>query len=83
MKILLDIKENKPLKTEDIIVYNKKEGLWETKSKDWYFYSIQKQINELKALMSDLQASNSEFKGKVDEKLKEYHDILQIITKEQ
>ena len=77
-KILLELK-NEPTKN-DIICYNGSE--WECISKNQFLYQVELNKKKLEELDTKLDQELNDLKEKVNQKLKEYHDVLQLLTKE-
>lgn len=78
MKIVLELK-NEPQKN-DILCYNGSE--WECISKNQFLYQVEKNKQELEKLNEDLRYEIQNLKDKLNEKLKDYHDVIQLLTKE-
>lgn len=79
MKIVLDVK-NTPIKN-DLLIFNGKE--WECVSKDKVLDLLRNEVKDLQKEVLELKQENDKFKLAVNEKLKEYHNILQLLTKEE
>lgn len=77
MKLVLEIK-NEPQKN-DILLYNG--SGWESISKNLFMKEYNKQLADLQAENERLSKELNSFKKGVNEKLREYHDILQQLTK--
>lgn len=77
MKIVVDIK-NEPRKN-DLLIFNGNE--FETITKDEILGRVDKEIIEIKKENVELKNDLKSFKEAVNTKLKEYHDILKIISK--
>ena len=75
MKIVLDIKGT-PIKNS-MLIYNGKE--WETITKE----QVVNEVYELQTQIADLRFEYDNLKKAINEKLKDYHEILQMITKEE
>ena len=75
MKIVLDIKGT-PIKNS-MLIYNGKE--WETITKE----QVVNEVFELQTQIADLRFEYDNLKKAINEKLKDYHEILQMITKEE
>lgn len=78
-KIIVDIKGE--LKNDDILIYDGKN--FKPCNKNDFLYKIFAQNMELKDEIKDLKNEIVAFKDGVNEKLKNYHDILQTLTKEE
>lgn len=77
MKLVLELK-NEPLKN-DILLYNG--SGWECISKNLFMKEYNKKIADLQADNEALRKELNDFKKGANQKLKEYHDILQQLTK--
>ena len=75
MKIILELKTD-CLKKDDVVYYDGKS--WVNKSKRAYLLDTQKQIDELKKENEALKGQFETLKASVNEKLKQYHDILKL-----
>lgn len=75
MKIILELKTD-CLKKDDVVCYDGKS--WVNKSKRAYLLETQKQIDELKKENEALKGQFATLKASVNEKLKQYHDILKL-----
>lgn len=78
MKIVLDLQNNPS--ENDIIVYTK--GAWLCVNKDKVLDQLRQEINKLKQEKEKLEKDFQALKVAVNDKLKSYHDILQLMTKE-
>lgn len=81
MKTILDIRINKKLENEDILVY--RDGIWTNIPKDEYLAPLRNRIIELQDSINDLTNDVQQFKERVNQKLQEYHNILQVLTEEE
>lgn len=77
-KIVLELK-NEPTKN-DIICYNGNE--WVCVSKNQFLSQVERNKNKLEELENKLDQELTEIKTRINEKLKEYHDVLQLLTNE-
>ena len=75
MKIVLDIKGTP--KKHSMLIYNGNE--WEIINKD----QLLKDVFELQKQIAELRYESEQLKTAINEKLKDYHNILQLITKEE
>jgi hypothetical protein len=75
MKIVLDIKGTP--KKHSMLIYNGEE--WETATKE----QIYKEVYELQTQVASLRLEYDELKKAINKKLQDYHNILQLITKEE
>ena len=80
MNLVLNVEFNKKLKNGDILVYQ--DGKFINLPKNEYLDVLIRENNQLKREMQLLKNDIEEFKNKVNDKLKEYHNILQLLTKE-
>jgi len=79
MKVVVDIKGT--LHENDILVYQNGQFFKPT-SKDELLYDLKKQIDDLKYENEKLKGDFYSLKCGVNEKLENYHKILQTLTKE-
>lgn len=79
MKIVIDIKGE--LKNDDLLIYQ--DGLLKPISKEELFAKNKSEHNELKKEIKNLQDEINVFKASVNSKLKDYHNVLQALTKEE
>ncbi len=84
--MIIDIDNGGKLTENDIIIYKK--GRWTAIRKSEFLTECIAQDKELRtridALKNELESYKTEineYKVKVNEKLKEYHNILQLLTK--
>lgn len=75
MRIILELKTD-CLKKDDIVYYDGKS--WVNKSKRAYLLDTQRQIDDLQKESEALKAQFEALKASVNEKLKQYHDILKL-----
>ena len=81
-KLVLDVEINeKFLKDNCIIIYKNKK--WQVISKESFLAQIAENQRELKADIEKININISEFKNEVNKKLKEHHNILQVLSKEE
>lgn len=78
MKIIIDVTQL-PNTNSDILIWDN--GSWKAIKKAEFLHSTQKQITALQEENKNLKKSVEEFATKVNGKLEEYHNILQILTK--
>ena len=79
MKIVIDIKGE--LKTGDILIY---EGnALKPINKNMFLKNVNLKLKEIEANYKKVLEENEKLKLAVNEKLKEYHNILQLLTKEE
>ena len=82
MKIALEIEIDAPLKDYDVIVYDKVRKKWVAVSRERFLRPTTGKIIETNNRIDEIIASQERFKQGVNQKLKEYHDILQNLVKE-
>lgn len=78
MKIVVDIKGE--LKKGDILIYDGNQ--FNPVSKKEFLFKTKKELDETKKQIELLKTDINTFKEGVNNKLKDYHNILQTITKE-
>ena len=79
MKMIIDIRNKGPLSNNDILIY--KDGRWEPIDKLNFLGEMSKQIKTLKKEIEEVNNELEAFKDKVNKKLSDYHDILNVLTK--
>ena len=79
MKIVVDIKGK--LKKDDIIIFDGES--FKPIAKNEFLYQLSAQIKELCEDNKKLRDEIDAFKKGVNDKLKDYHNILQTLTKEE
>lgn len=77
-KIMLELK-NEP-KKGDMLIFNGKE--FECRSKDWIENDILERLKGYEKLLLTFDNKLNDMIVAVNSKLKDYHDILQVMTKE-
>lgn len=84
-KVIIDFKQMRPFQDGDILIYDKKSNSFVLSTKELY---LRAQTNEISALkqkyeldITEMKKSLETFKKGVNDKLKEYHEILQNLTK--
>ena len=82
MKVALNIEIDTPLKDYDVIVYDKVRKKWVATSRERFLRTTTGKIIETNNRIDEIIASQERFKQGVNQKLKEYHDILQNLVKE-
>lgn len=80
MKIILNFKESKTPENEDVVIF--RNGKYTNCDKNIYLRSVTKEITALKEENLALREELDSFKSAVNKKLEEYHNILQVLTKE-
>lgn len=76
-KIVLNV--NGEPTNECMLVYNKKLEVWECWTREQVYSEVYELKKEIAKLINDIEV----FKNGVNGKLKDYHNILQMITKEE
>lgn len=79
MKVILEIKDNP--QNGDILIFNGKE--WQCKNQDIVIKKLREKINLLEKENVILKNEFEHLKMSVNDKLKDYHNILQVLTKEE
>ena len=80
MKVVLNIDCNGAIKEGDIVVYRK--GKWVAMAKEQYLDCVVKENIALNNRLDELQTAFNNFKVAVNKVLKDHHEVLQIIAKE-
>lgn len=78
-KLLIEI--DKEPRANDVLVFDGER--WEAVSTRYFLKDIQKEINVLKAEHKELVDNLTILQVLVNQKLEEYHNILQIVSKEE
>lgn len=81
MKVMIDFKLNGELKKNDIIIYNEKSGIFENIRYDDFVQPLKNKDMALQNEIEQLKEDFKDYKTKVNEKLKSYHEILNIVSK--
>lgn len=81
MKVMIDFKLNGELKKNDIIIYNEKSGIFENIRYDDFVQPLKNKDMALQKEIEQLKEDFKDYKTKVNEKLKSYHEILNIVSK--
>lgn len=84
-KVIIDFEQTRPFKDGDVLVYNEKLKKFVLTTKELY---LRAHTNEIKAIRQDCDRNIAEmkralemFKNGINDKLKNYHEILQNLTK--
>lgn len=78
-KIILNLAvDENNLKKDDIIIFQN--GKWTNINKSIFLKEKDKEIQELKAQIKELKDKQKSMLEKINQKLKDYHDILQNLT---
>lgn len=78
MKLVIDIK-GEP-KKDDILIFDGNQ--YKPISKDEFLFKTKKELEDIKKEFEKLKEEINVFKEGVNHKLKDYHNILQTLTKE-
>lgn len=78
MKVIVDIKGK--LKKNDILIYDGEQ--FKPVNRDEFLFKTKKELEETKNEFELLKKDIDTFKTGVNDKLKDYHNILQNLTKE-
>lgn len=81
MNVVLNFKQTKELEKDDIIVYQN--GHWTNVRKSEFLHRYFKQIEECQANVDALHKEHERLVKAVNDKLEEYHNILQVLIKEE
>lgn len=86
-KVIIDFEQTRPFQDGDMLIYNERYKKFVLTTKELY---LRGKTNEIKAIkeqcekdIAELKTSVETFKKGVNDKLKNYHEILQNLTKEQ
>lgn len=79
MRIILELK-TETLKESDIVYYDGKK--WVNKSKKAFLLEQEKAIKALQEENAEIKQAFDDLKESVNEKLKQYHDILKLQVEE-
>lgn len=79
MKLVVDIKGE--LKKDDILIFNGQQ--FRPLNRDEFLFKLKKELAETKDEFKKLREEINTFKNGVNNKLKDYHNILQTLTKEE
>lgn len=84
-KVIIDFKQKRPFQDGDILIFDKKSDSFVLSTKELF---LRAQINDLNALkkqyeldIAEMKKSLETFKKGINDKMKEYHDILQNLVK--
>jgi len=80
MNVMLNLKQTKELEKDDIIVFQN--GSWTNVRKSEFLHKYFEQIKECQASVDELREDYERMLEAINKKLKEYHDTLQVLTKE-
>lgn len=86
-KVIIDFEQTRPFQDGDMLIYNERYKKFVLTTKELY---LRGKTNEIKAIkekcekdIAEIKTSVETFKKGVNDKLKNYHEILQNLTKEQ
>lgn len=79
MRIIIELKTD-CLKNGDVVYYQ--DGEWINKSKKSYLHDTEREIEALKEENAELKTAFETLKKSVNEKLKQYHDVLKLSVEE-
>lgn len=82
MKIVLDVEEKKLRKRNDVIVFDNVKNKWKVISKLEFLEDVYNQLNFAFKNIGNIEDEIQTFKNNVNKTLEEYHDVLQVLTKE-
>ena len=84
-KVVIDFKQVRPFKDGDMLVYDKNKESFVLTTKELYLRAFTNEMSALKSKyeldINEMKKSLETFKKGVNDKLKEYHDILHNLTK--
>ena len=84
-KVIIDFNQTRPSKEGDILIYSEKSKGFVLTTKELYLRAFSNEMNALKAKyeldIADMRKSLETFKNGINDKLKDYHEILQNLTK--
>lgn len=84
-KVIIDFNQTRPFKEGDILIYNEKSKSFVLTTKELYLRAITNEMSALKTKyeldIADMRKSLETFKNGINDKLKDYHEILQNLTK--
>lgn len=85
-KVIIDFEQTRPFQDGDMLIYNERLKKFVLTTKELY---LRGKTNEIKAIkekcetdIAEMKKSLETFKNGVNDKLKNYHEILQNLTKE-
>lgn len=86
-KIILNYDIDRLAKEGDMLVYNAKTKMWVATTKELFLRKHTQEIEAFKqtvgTTLAEMQTNIENFKAGVNGKLKDYHEILQNITKDE
>lgn len=84
-KVILEFNQNRPFQHGDLLVYNERAKSFELTTKERYLRAHTNEIQAIKQSceqnIEEIKKSLETFKNGINDKLKNYHEILQNLTK--
>lgn len=84
-KVIIDFNQTRPFKDGDILIYSEKSKGFVLTTKELYLRALTNEMSALKSKyeldIADMRKSLETFKNGINDKLKDYHEILQNLTK--
>lgn len=84
-KITLEFNQNRPFQNGDLLIYNERTKSFELTTKELYLRGHTNEIQTIKQSceqnIAEIKKSLETFKNGINDKLKNYHEILQNLTK--
>lgn len=84
-KVILEFNQNRPFQNGDLLVYNERNKCFELTTKERYLRAHTNEIQAIKESceqnIEEIKKSLETFKNGINDKLKNYHEILQNLTK--
>lgn len=81
-KLVIEVNLASELRENDLIHYNKEKKRWESIHYVDFNIGLFKRQKELENQVKDLENQLCNLKNSINDKLEEYHNILQVLTKE-
>lgn len=84
-KVILEFNQNRPFQNGDLLIYNERAKSFELTTKERYLRTHTNEIQAIKESceqnIEEIKKSLETFKNGINDKLKNYHEILQNLTK--
>ena len=84
-KVILEFNQNRPFQNGDLLIYNERTKSFELTTKERYLRGHTNEIQAIKESceqnIAEIKKSLETFKNGINDKLKNYHEILQNLTK--
>ena len=84
-KVILEFNQNRPFQNGDLLIYNERAKSFELTTKERYLRTHTNEIQAIKKSceqnIAEIKKSLETFKNGINDKLKNYHEILQNLTK--